>query len=419
MRAELIAIGSELLLGQVVNSNAAYLSEELSKLGIDVFHHSTVGDNTKRIQEILKTASQRSDLIITTGGLGPTADDISHESISEFLGLEMKFDDEQKKTIERKFNGRNIPEINFKQACKPESAIVIPNPIGTAIGLIFEAEGFTIASFPGVPIEMKAMFETSLKPYLEKNLLNNGSSAVIVSRDIRMVGITESEMAQRIVDLFDTDNPSLAPYASMGECRLRITAKADDEHKARNLIQPLHLKVEQALGEYIYGYDEDTLPGVIAKKLIEGKLTISSAESCTGGLVSKMLTDIPGSSAYTSINFVTYANETKARFLEMDPELIEKHGAVSPEVAQAMSEGLAKVSGSDINLGITGIAGPDGGTEERPVGLVYLGITDNLSGEYKSHVSKLDLSARENLTRAQIRELTAKHCLNKVRKLLA
>lgn len=444
MRVELIAVGSELLLGQVVNTNAAYLSQELSKIGIDVFHHSTVGDNPERMQEVFAIACSRADLIMTTGGLGPTADDITNETWAEFFGLEIMEDAQQVKILEEKFHGREIAKINYKQARRPEGTRVIPNKIGTAPGIILEAKcsknkhDVSVLTFPGVPCEMKEMFQSHAVPYLKNKMQERGEAAAIVSKDIRLSGITESMMAQKINDFFDTDNPSIAPYATLGECRLRITAKAETVHKARNLIQPLQMKVERELGEYIYGYDSDTLPGVVARKLIHHDMSIAFAESCTGGLLSKMMTDTPGSSVYVFNNYVTYSNQSKMQVLNVPEEILRLHGAVSAETAEAMVKGLSKISNSDINLAITGIAGPEGGTEEKPIGTIYVAITYpknlgddfatrnpsgkfseiKLEGESKNlYLTKLDWHARP-LDREQVRELAAKKSLNIIRKIL-
>ena len=423
MKAELIAIGSELLIGHTINTNAAYLSEELNAIGISVYYHTTVGDNPERIKDVLKLASSRSDLIITTGGLGPTADDITNETVAEFLNLKLIEDEEQRKTIIKKFAGRDIPDINYKQALRPKEAKVISNPIGTAMGLILEINSdhppVTIMTLPGVPCEMEAMLQETIKPYLIDKLKTKDEYGAIVSKKIKFTGITESKMAEMInkssdeINLFDSVNPSVAPYADLGQCYLRITAYADSEHKARNLMQPAQTQIENVLGEYIFGYDEDTIPSALAKKLVSKGLSIAFAESCTGGLLSKLMTDLPGASAYTKLNLVTYSNDMKTKMLKVNPETLEKYGAVSKETAAEMLIGLADISKADINVSVTGIAGPDGATEEKPIGTIFIGI----KWQDQLIVEKLDWHAR-TLTREQVRELAAKKILFRVIKLI-
>ena len=423
MQAEIIAIGSELLIGHVVNTNASYLSEELNAIGVSTHYHVTVGDNPERITEALELAASRSDLIITTGGLGPTADDITHEVIADYMKLALREDPEQRVIIEQKFkdygNMQNVPRINFKQARLCENSTVISNPVGTAIGMLLhhQQSDTYIATFPGVPCEMEAMFQTCLRPWLiEKQGNKHGA---IISRKIKMTNITESVMAQIIEDnpntkgenLFESQNPSVAPYAILGECYLRVTAKAESEHKARNLIQAKQMEIEQLFPNKVYGYDDDTISSVLAQALIDKDLKISFAESCTGGLASKMLTDIPGASAYTHFNVVTYANEIKTKVLGVTKETLNKHGAVSEECALEMVEGLAKLSEADVHVSITGIAGPDGGSAEKPVGTIWIGIKLNAkaskSGVAETIVRSLDWKAR-SLSRDQVRELAVK-----------
>lgn len=435
MKAEIIAIGSELLIGHVVNTNATYLSEELNLIGINVFFHTTVGDNPKRIKECLKLACERSDLVFCTGGLGPTVDDLTHSTIADFFNLRLLEDEKQKAIIIEKFAGREVPKINYRQACVPEGGQIIPNPVGTAIGIILDRQiktsiddktvgdkTATVITFPGVPCEMEAMFQQFVLPYLKIRLQKEGDSGVIVSRKVKLTGITESKMAQIINDLsqdenstlFHRDNPSVAPYATLGECYLRITARAESEHKARNLIQPVQMEIENILGEYIFGYDNDTMQGVLAKMLREYNLSIAFAESCTGGLISKLMTDIPGSSDYTKMNIVTYSNDAKEKFLQVSPLTLEKYGAVSEQTAQEMAEGLSKISDADICVSVTGIAGPDGATPEKPIGTVYVAV----KMREQTHIQKLDWHSTRFLSREMIRELAAKKTIYTVYKLL-
>jgi nicotinamide-nucleotide amidase len=423
MRAEIIAIGTELLIGHTVNTNATYISEELNASGISTYYHTVVGDNEGRIIDCLKLAASRSDLVICTGGLGPTDDDISNETLAKFLGKEIKSNPVQVKILEAKFDQRgirNIPKINYKQACVIEGATVIPNPIGTAIGMMVNYNDTMFITYPGVPCEMEAMLDYCIP--LIKNTNNN---SVIVSRKVKMTNITESRMAQTILDYYQEQqlpnpfleaNPSLAPYAALGDIYVRITANAATETQAKALIQTTETHIQKILDEYIYGYDDDTVPIVLARILKTQKLSIAFAESCTGGLLSKLMTDIPGSSAYTKLNLVTYSNEAKMQMLGVSPQTLEKYGAVSAECAREMVSGLSKVSKADINISVTGIAGPDGGTEEKPVGTVYLGIS--LVNSKDIIVEQLDLQSRRNLSREQIRELASIKTLYKIIRLL-
>lgn len=425
MRAEIIAIGTELLIGHTVNTNATYISEQLNASGISTYYHTVVGDNEGRIIDCLKLAASRSDLVICTGGLGPTDDDISNETLAKFLGKEIKSNPEQVKILEAKFDQRgirNIPKINYKQACVIDGATVIPNPIGTAIGMMAQYNNTTFITYPGVPCEMEAMLDYCI-PLIK--LKDSHNTSVIVSRKIKMTNITESRMAQTILDYYQEQqlpnpfleaNPSLAPYAALGDIYVRITASATTETQAKELIQGTETHIQKILSEYIYGYDDDTVPIVLARMLKAQNLSMAFTESCTGGLLSKLMTDIPGSSAYTKLNLVTYSNESKMQMLGVSPQTLEKYGAVSAECAREMVSGLSKISKADVNISVTGIAGPDGGTEEKPVGTVYLGIS--LANSKDIIIEQLDLQSRRNLSRDQIRELAAIKTLYKIIKLL-
>ena len=429
MKAEIINIGTELLIGHVINSNAAFLSEQLNSLGISVLYHTVVGDNPERVKSSLRQAQLRSDLVIVTGGLGPTDDDITHDTISDFLEAKMFIDDEEKKILEQKFysTGRKeIPEINYRQARLIEEAEVIPNPIGTAIGWFVNRKDLTVISFPGVPIEMEAMFKLII-PKLKAMLIERGEAAVIASRCIRMTNITESRMAQMIIDHFKSKgednpflhaNPSLAPYATLGECYLRITALAQTEEEAKSLMTQLDEDLHGIFADYIYGYDEDTIHGLLAKNLIERKLSLSFAESCTGGLLSKIMTDIPGASNYTKLNLVTYSNEAKMQMLQVKEETLKQYGAVSRECAREMALGLSDISDAEINVSITGIAGPDGDSEEKPI-CFQPKLADEILSKHPDkeieslpdgkgvYVDKLNWIARR-LSREEVRELATK-----------
>ena len=425
MRAEIIGIGTELIIGHTINSNATYISEKLGELGISTLFHTTVGDNPERIKACLKNASERADLIITTGGLGPTDDDISHDMIAQFCKLEITEDAEQRKILEDKYEayggkGR-MPHINYKQARMITGAEVVPNPIGTAIGMLFEHKNNLFLTFPGVPCEMEAMLDY-VSPKLIEKLRQRGQTAVIASKKLRLTNITESRMVQTITDHFEAQgksnpfleaNPSLAPYATLGECYLRITAKAETEEAAYKLIQDFDNDLHQIFPDQIFGYDDESLQAVLAEKLKSKQLAISFAESCTGGLASKLMTDIAGSSEYTKLNLVTYSNEAKEKLLGVKASTLELHGAVSAETAEEMVEGLAKISDSDINVSITGVAGPGGASNEKPIGTIYVGI--KYQGE--TVVEKLGWIARR-LSREQVRELACKKVFWKLIKMI-
>ena len=411
MEAEIISIGTELIIGHTVNTNSAYISEKLAERGISVLYHTSVGDNEQRIIECLEIASKRVDFIITTGGLGPTDDDITHDVLAKFLNQKILLDQNQKEMLENKFHQlgkKTIPEINYKQARIIETATVIPNPIGTAIGMYIEKDSVKYATFPGVPCEMEIMLPTAIN-----HAQINYKKQTIVSKKIKMADITESEMAQKILDHFKEkdgrnpfteSNPSLAPYAILGDVYLRITASAQTKEKANKLKEDLVKEIQELFPNNIYGYDEDTVTTVLAKMLTEKNLTISFAESCTGGLASKMLTDIPGSSNYTKINFVTYSNDAKVKFLNVKKETLEKYGAVSQEVATEMAHGLSGISGSNINVSITGIAGPDGATKDKPIGTIFTCILVDGKEVFNKNIY---WGARP-LSREQVRELACK-----------
>lgn len=427
LKAEIISIGTELIIGHTINTNASYISEKLAELGISVFFHTSVGDNAERIKQCIQLAEKRSDLILFTGGLGPTDDDISHDVLAESLNLKLETDKKEKIFLEEKFKSigiekKDIPTINYRQARVIESAEVIPNPIGTAIGMYINKDSKTFISFPGVPCEMEAMLK-SINPKLKKLVQKKEGLGAIVSKKIKMTDITESKMVQTILDHYESkglpnpfiqSNPSLAPYANLQEVYLRVTAAAKNEAEAQALKKEIIQEIETLFSKNIFGYDEDSLDTVLAKKLKVNKLTISFAESCTGGLASKLLTDISGSSDYIKLNLVTYSNQAKIDMLNVNPETLEEHGAVSLECAKEMVEGLAKISKSDINVSITGVAGPEGGTEEKPIGTLYCGII--IKGEVK-YLDKLPWRNRP-LSREQIRETACKKIFWRLIKLI-
>lgn len=373
MRAEIISVGTELLLGQIVDTNAAYLAQRLAEIGIDVFFKQTVGDNPSRIEGAVRLALSRADVVLMTGGLGPTEDDLTVASVAAALGVELAYDEAVADHIRRFFEsrGRTPPGTVYKQALVPRGARVIPNHRGTAPGVHLEHQGRAVFIMPGVPYEMKGMMEDYVVPALRER----AGLAVIRSRVLRVTGEGESAVEARIKDLLQLTTPTIAPYAKLGEVHLRLTAKGTPDEVAAALRQG-EAQVRERLGELVYGVDDQTLEAAVGGLLASRTLTVAVAESCTGGLVSQRLTAIPGSSAYFLEGVVAYSNETKVQDAGVHPDLIAAHGAVSGEVAEAMADGIRRRAGAAIGLGVTGIAGPAGGTPEKPVGLVYLALAD-------------------------------------------
>lgn len=381
MKCEIIAVGTEVILGDILNSNSQYLAKELANLGVDVYYHEAVGDNKERILECFKRSLDRSDIIITTGGLGPTKDDMTKELAAEFFGMDMCLHEESLKKIKDYFKkmGREFVKSNEKQAYFPKEAIILDNENGTAPGAIFEKDDKTIIVLPGPPKEMEPMFKNHVRKYLEKR-----TGDTIVSEVLRVFGIGESSAEKKLQDLIDNGkNPTIAPYAKEGEVIFRITAKAKSEEEAKKLIKPLKDEVYSRLGDAVYNTGDTTLQDTVAEMLVNKDMTIGVSESCTGGLLSSKLIEYPGISKVFLEGAVTYSNEAKMRTLNVKKETLEKFGAVSHETAKEMAEGIAKRTGARIGVSTTGIAGPTGGTEEKPVGLVYFGIY--VDGEVKSY----------------------------------
>ena len=385
MRAEIISTGTELLLGQIVDTNAAYLSKVLSELGIDLLHRTTVGDNEGRISEAVRLALSRADVVITIGGLGPTEDDLTKETVAESLCIGLVVDDEAAERIRGFFAARNLPMVqsNLKQAVKPVSGRTIPNPVGTAPGAIFEKDGKCVICLPGPPVELIRLVEDSVTPYLRERC--GSSTAVIRSRVLRTAGIGESSMEQEVLDLLRSENPTVAPLAKTGEAHLRITAKAANDEAAGAMIAEVEAELRRRLGQYIYGTDDETLEQVVVHTLIERGLTIGLAESCTGGLISDRITDVPGSSVAFMAGAVSYSNESKISLLGVSEDTLKKYGAVSSAVAEEMAAGARDAVGADIGVGVTGVAGPGGGTLEKPVGLVYIGLSRRVDGSVRTY----------------------------------
>ncbi len=381
MQAEIICVGTELLLGQIINTNAAYLAEKLARLGIDLYHVSTVGDNLPRLTALLQQAWERVDVVLISGGLGPTLDDLTREAVAHLVGEEMVEDPGARRMIEEYFHRRGVPmpPSNLRQAQRPRSALCLMNPYGTAPGLWLEKDGKMLAAMPGVPIEMKHLMEAEVLPRLEQARCARAAAGepgmVLVSRVLKVAGIGESAMAEKIQDLLaGQTNPTIAPLAKRGEVWLRLSAKAPSEETAFALIRPLEEAIRSRLAGYIFGTDGEQLEEVVGRILTARGLTLGTAESCTGGLLSHRITGVPGASAYFLGGVVAYDNRIKEKILGVDKALLQEYGAVSPQVARAMAEGMRKYYGVDLALSTTGIAGPGGGTAKKPVGLVYLAL---------------------------------------------
>lgn len=370
MKAEIVSVGTEILLGEITDTNSSYLAEKLPLLGIDLFWISAVGDNLNRIDEVLRRAWGRSDIILVTGGLGPTEDDITRESIAHMLGEEMTVDSGLEKWLRDFFSNRKLPmpERNIKQAMLIPSAQALTNPRGTAPGWWVEREGKLIVAMPGPPMEMQRMWQVEVVPRLRPRL----SGEIILSRTLKNYGIGEASVDEMVSDLLHSTNPSIGIYAKPDGIHIRITAKAQTKEQAQSMLDDVEMQVRRILGKYIWGVDEETMEGVVGKLLKEKKLTLATMESCTGGLLANIITDVPGSSAYFKGSIVAYSNETKIAH-GVDAKLIEQYGAVSPQVAAAMAVASRQRLDADVGVGITGVVGPDA-LEGKPVGTVHIAI---------------------------------------------
>jgi nicotinamide-nucleotide amidase len=411
MSAEIICVGTELLLGDILNSNTQYLGRQLADLGIPHYFQTVVGDNPERIKQVLKIASDRAQIIILTGGLGPTPDDLTTETIANFFETPLEERPELITDIQEKFakRGRKMSPSNRKQALMPVGAKILPNPMGSAAGMIWQPwENLTIMTFPGVPSEMQRMWEETAVPFLKEQ---GWGANVILSRTLRFWGIGESNLAEKVSALLEMDNPTVAPYASKGEVRLRISARAGSQEGAIALIQPIEEQIKTIAGKDYFGADEDTLASVVGQLLLEAKQTVAVAESCTGGGLGAMLTSVSGSSGYFLGGTVAYSNEIKQGLLGVKAESLNQEGAVSGTVAQQMALGVKKQFHSDWGLSITGIAGPTGGTAEKPVGLVYVGIA-----RPDQSTDQLELRLGEQRSREIIRHVSACHALDQLRR---
>ncbi len=408
MKAEIIGVGTELLMGQISNTDAQFLSRELSGLGIDVFYHHVVGDNLARLVELIKKVALRSDIIITTGGLGPTQDDLTKDGVAEAFGLKMIKDEESANNLNSFFKSihRDITINNYRQAYFPEGSIILKNERGTAPGCILETEGTTVIVLPGPPRELNHMFLKSVKPYLEEK-----SGYIIKSNLIKIFGIGESDLEDRLMHFIDKQvNPTLATYASAGQVSLRVTAKAKNDKEAEDLLSPVVNEIKEFLGDNIYSVTGESLPEVVFGLLKEKGKKIAFAESCTGGMLSSMIIDLPGSSSVLDMSVISYSNESKIAELNVPKDVINEHGAVSSETAAKMAVGLLNKSRADIAVSVTGIAGPDGGTPEKPVGLVYICLYDGK----KEYIKKLTFARERNYNRLY----SALHALDMIRRYL-
>lgn len=370
--AELIAVGTELLLGNIANTDAQMISQGLSQLGINVYYHTVVGDNPQRVRQAVDIARGRADILITTGGLGPTCDDLTKVAVAQAFGKELVYHEPSAQRIRERFAQRGTPvtENNFQQAMVPEGCTVLDNDWGTAPGVAFQADGTHVLMLPGPPRECAMMFRHRALPYLQK--LSDG---VIASRTVKTFGIGESAAEALLRDLMNAlHNPTLAPYAKPTGTELRITAHAPTREEALRLIAPVEEQVKAILGDKVIGVDVDSLEEVCLRLLKDRGLTVGTAESCTGGLLAKLLTDLPGSSAVFRGGVVSYTNGVKAGLLGVPQDLLDRYGAVSPQVAEAMARGAKASLGCDIALSTTGVAGPDADDRGNPIGLVYLGL---------------------------------------------
>ncbi len=415
MTAEIICVGTELLLGNIVNTNAAFLSEKLAYLGINCYFQTVVGDNRDRLLSVINTALSRADILIFSGGLGPTEDDLTKETVAEALGKKLIRDKKAEQEIADYFalRGRIPTDNNWKQADVIEGCEVLYNKNGTAPG-IFVSEGEkTVILLPGPPLELKSMFTDSVMPRLQQKC-----GQVFYSETVKIVGPGESSVETQILDMLNTqENPTIAPYAKTGEVHLRVTARAKDEKEAREKTAPVVEELYRRFGNAVYTTDADeTLEMALTKLLMKKKYTMTTAESCTGGMIAARMVNAPGVSAVLKSGFITYANEAKEELLGVSHDTLEKFGAVSRETAGEMAEGAAKAAHTDTAVAVTGIAGPDGGTKEKPVGLVYIGVNVRGNVEVREyHFSGSRQKIRESVTAAALTFLREKLLATKER----
>ena len=373
MNAEILCVGTELLLGDIVNTNAAYISRGLAAYGIGCYYQSVVGDNARRLSDSLSLALSRADMVITTGGLGPTYDDLTKETVASYFGLDMEMHQPSLERMKAYFSQSKRPFTpnNEKQALMPRGAHIFPNDRGTAPGLAIEKDGKTVIMLPGPPVEMTAMFDNEVAPFLQSR-----SSQVFCSRTIHIFGLGESAVEDVLHDyMLEHTNPTIAPYAKTGEVQLRVTASAADSGAAYALIEPVVREMTARFPEHVYGVDVGDMQTALVSALLAAGRTIAVAESCTGGMIASRITEVPGSSGAFLCGVCTYSNESKAHFLHVSKDTLEAFGAVSEETALEMARGVRLLSGADIGLSTTGIAGPSGAAPGKPVGLVYVALS--------------------------------------------
>ncbi|WP_353259223.1 competence/damage-inducible protein A [Prochlorothrix hollandica] len=412
--AEIICVGTELLLGEILNSNAQFLAQQLAQWGVPHYYQTVVGDNPLRLQRAIATACQRSQLLIFTGGLGPTPDDLTTETLADFFGVPWQEDPQALARLQALYQerGRVLSEADRKQARLPLGSTILPNPIGSAVGMIWTPRpGLTLMTFPGVPTEMRAMWHQTAVPYLQHN---GWSSQVLVSRTLRFWGISESVLADRVRPYLDQACPTVASYADWGEVQLRITAPGQDRAAALALIEPTERALRQLGGSHCYGCDGDRLAAVVGQRLLQRGETVAVAESCTGGGLGQALTATAGSSAYFWGGVIAYDNRVKAQVLGVSVETLATVGAVSREVAEQMAVGVCRTLGTTWGLSVTGIAGPGGGTADKPVGLVYLGLA-----QAEGPVTIVECRWNPRQGRDWIRQVTIQEALDRLRHALA
>ncbi|OKH26357.1 competence/damage-inducible protein A [Chroogloeocystis siderophila] len=413
MTAEIICVGTELLLGNILNKNAQYLAQQLANLGIPHYYQTVVGDNVTRLKQVVEVAIARSKILIFTGGLGPTPDDLTTETLADLFGVPLVENPEILEDIARKYaiRGRVMTPSNRKQAFIPQGATVLPNPAGTAPGIVWSpTSNLHILTFPGVPSEMQRMWQETAVPYLKT--LGFGQE-IIFSRTLKFWGIAESALAEKVSAFLNLPNPTVAPYASRGEVKLRICAKATSLAAAEELIAPIAQQLQTIGGLNYYGQDDDSLASVVGQLLQQANATLSVAESCTGGGLGQMLTDVSGSSRYFMGGVISYDNQVKVSLLGVDPQALIQEGAVSSTVAAQMAQGVRSRLGTTWGLSITGIAGPDGGSPTKPVGLVYIGLA-----QANGTVQTFEHRYGQDRSRSLIRHLSACTALDALRRKL-
>ena len=411
--AEILCIGTELLMGDIINTNAAYLAKELAGLGINLYHQSVVGDNPERLRQSLQLALKRADIVITTGGLGPTYDDLSKETIAACFGRTLVMDEDSLARIQAHFLrlGREMTDNNKKQAMMPQGCVIFQNENGTAPGCAIEGsgelEGKTAIMLPGPPREMKPMFEQQVKPYLLKD-----SDTRLVSHTMHFFGIGESMLEDRLRSLMEMSlNPTVAPYAKTGEVQLRVTARVKDGEDPNALLEPVMEQIRQTVGEFLYGVDVGVLQTAVVQLLTEKERKVAVAESCTGGYLAKRITDVSGSSKVFECGVCSYSNRSKHQLLGVSEQTLAEYGAISEQTAAQMASGVRKLSGEDIGISVTGTAGPPA-DEGKEVGLVYIGVdSPKLTKVFTLHVNRKAQDARET-----IRYLASSHALSLILK---